>query len=89
MSAMEYTNQMKNRLKRAEGQIRGVLHMMEQGEDCRDVVSQLNAATTAIERAIGVIVSTNLEQCVRENVLKGEETSEMVQQAVDLLIKSR
>ncbi|ART77938.1 metal-sensitive transcriptional regulator [Sutcliffiella horikoshii] len=86
---MEYTNQMKNRLKRAEGQIRGVLHMMEQGEDCRDVVSQLNAATTAIERAIGVIVSTNLEQCVRENVLKGEETSEMVQQAVDLLIKSR
>jgi len=89
MSVMEYTNQMKNRLKRAEGQIRGVLHMMEQGEDCRDVVSQLNAATTAIERAIGVIVSTNLEQCVRENVLKGEETSEMVQQAVDLLIKSR
>ncbi|KMJ58896.1 cytoplasmic protein [Bacillus sp. LL01] len=86
---MEYSNQVKNRLKRAEGQIRGVLHMMEQGEDCRDVISQLNAATTAIERAIGVIVSTNLEQCVRENVLKGEDTSEMVQQAVDLLIKSR
>ncbi|MCM3618897.1 metal-sensitive transcriptional regulator [Sutcliffiella horikoshii] len=86
---MEYTNQVKNRLKRAEGQIRGVLHMMEQGEDCRDVVAQLNAATTAIERAIGVIVSTNLEQCVRESVEKGEDSSEMVKQAVDLLIKSR
>ncbi|WP_152446639.1 metal-sensitive transcriptional regulator [Bacillus sp. THAF10] len=86
---MEYSTQVKNRLKRAEGQIRGVLHMMEQGEDCRDVVSQLNAATTAIERAIGVIVSSNLEQCVRESVQNGEDTSELVQQAVNLLIKSR
>ncbi|MFE7063221.1 metal-sensitive transcriptional regulator [Sutcliffiella sp. NPDC057660] len=86
---MEYNSQVKNRLKRAEGQIRGVLHMMEKGEDCRDVVAQLNAAKTAIDRAIGVIVSTNLEECVRQNVLNGEDTSEVVKQAVDLLIKSR
>ncbi|MDX5474871.1 MAG: metal-sensitive transcriptional regulator [Bacillaceae bacterium] len=86
---MQYEANVKNRLKRAEGQIRGVLHMMEQQKDCRDVIAQLNAAKTAIDRAIGVVVSTNLEQCVREQALSGEETSELVKEAVDLLIKSR
>ncbi|AST93198.1 metal-sensitive transcriptional regulator [Sutcliffiella cohnii] len=86
---MEYNDKIKNRLKRAEGQIRGVLHMMEQGKDCRDVISQLTAAQTAIDRAIGVIVSTNLEHCVREQVLKGEDTSDTVKEAVELLIRSR
>ena len=38
---------------------------------------------------MGVIVSTNLEQCVRENVLKGEGTEHLVKEAVELLIKSR
>ena len=86
---MEYNAQIKNRLIRAEGQVRGVLHMMEQEKDCREVISQLNAAKTAIDRAIGVIVSTNLEQCVREQVLNGKDTSETVKEAVELLIKSR
>ncbi|WP_096156699.1 MULTISPECIES: metal-sensitive transcriptional regulator [Bacillus] len=86
---MQYEANVKNRLKRAEGQIRGVLHMMEQEKDCRDVIAQLNAAKTAIDRVIGVVVSTNLEQCVREQTLSGEETSQLVKEAVDLLIKSR
>ena len=55
-----------NRLKRIEGQITGVLGMMEQGKDCRDVVIQLSAARTAIDRTMGIIVSTNLERCVRK-----------------------
>lgn len=86
---MEYNNKIKNRLKRAEGQIRGVLHMMEQERDCNDVISQLTAVKTAIDRTIGVIVSTNLEQCVREQVLNGKDRSEAVKEALELLIKSR
>lgn len=86
---MEYNQQVKNRLKRIEGQIKGVLNMMEQGKDCREIVTQLSAARNAVDRTIGVIVSTNLEQCVRENVKKGEDTEHLVKEAVDLLIKSR
>ena len=38
---MEYNQDMKNRLKRIEGQVRGVLRMMEEGKDCREVITQL------------------------------------------------
>lgn len=86
---MEYTEQMKNRLKRIEGQIRGVLKMMEEGEDCRDVVSQLSASRTAIDRTMGVIVSENLVECVQKAIEDGEDTKDFVDQAVNLLVKSR
>jgi len=86
---MLYDDKVKNRLKRIEGQIRGVLKMMEEDQECKDVVGQMTAIRTALDRAIGVVVSTNLEQCVREQVNKGENTEEQIKEAVELLVKSR
>lgn len=86
---MNYDKSVINRLKRIEGQIKGVLNMIEQNKDCREVVTQLSASRSAIDRTIGLIVSMNLEQCVRENMEKGEETEGLVKEAVELLIKSR
>ncbi|ANB56494.1 metal-sensitive transcriptional repressor family protein [Anoxybacillus sp. B7M1] len=86
---MDYSKEIKNRLKRIEGQVKGVIGMMEQGKDCKSVVSQLAAARNAIDRAMAVIVSTNLEHCIRENIEKGEQTEQLVKEAVELLVKSR
>ncbi|TCS96837.1 metal-sensitive transcriptional regulator [Hazenella coriacea] len=87
---MEYTPEMKNRLKRIEGQIRGVLRMIEEEKGCKDVVSQLSAARTALDRTMGLIVGTNLEHCIRAQIDEGElDHSKMVKEAVDLLVKSR
>ena len=86
---MEYDKQVKNRLKRIEGQLKGVLNMMEQGKDCRDIVTQLSAARSAIDRTMGVIGRANLERCVRESIEKGENTENLVKEAVELLVKSR
>ncbi|KMM36391.1 metal-sensitive transcriptional regulator [Guptibacillus hwajinpoensis] len=86
---MEYTKEMKNRLKRVEGQLRGVLRMMEEDSDCKDVITQLSASRTAIDRTIGLIVGSNLEECLREQLDKGESTEDVVKQAVELLVKSR
>lgn len=86
---MEFTQEMKNRLKRVEGQVRGVLKMMEDEKECKDVISQLSAARAAIDRAIAFIVAQNLEQCVREQAQKGEDSSQVVQEAIELLVKSR
>lgn len=86
---MEYDKQVQNRLKRIEGQLKGVLRMVEEGDDCRDVITQLSAVRSAVDRAIGVIVSDNLEQCVRESLEKGESTDNLVKDAVSLLVKSR
>ncbi|WP_273124650.1 metal-sensitive transcriptional regulator [Metabacillus sp. HB246100] len=86
---MEYSDQVKNRVKRIEGQLRGILRMMEETKDCKDVITQLSASRTAIDRTIGVIVSSNLIECVQEANEKGENTEELVKEAVNLLVKSR
>jgi len=86
---MDYSNEVKNRLKRVEGQIRGVLRMMEEEKECKDVTSQLSAARTALDRSIALIVAENLKQCVTDSQNSDEENSEMVQEAIDLLVKSR
>ncbi|WP_110114442.1 metal-sensitive transcriptional regulator [Bacillus sp. CGMCC 1.16541] len=86
---MEYTDQTKNRLKRIEGQVRGVLRMMEEDKNCKDVVTQLSAVRSAVDRTIAQIVATNLEQCILERQEAGEETAKIVEEAISLLVKSR
>lgn len=56
-----------NRLRRAQGQIGGVLRMIEEGRDCRDIVTQLAAVNRALDRAGFAIVSTGLKQCLTES----------------------
>ncbi|MER8004450.1 MULTISPECIES: metal-sensitive transcriptional regulator [unclassified Streptomyces] len=53
-----------NRLRRAQGQISGVIRMIEEGRDCEDVVTQLAAASRALDRAGFAIIATGLQQCV-------------------------
>ncbi|HET7069000.1 MAG TPA: metal-sensitive transcriptional regulator [Nocardioides sp.] len=53
-----------NRIKRAQGQLAGVLRMLEQGRDCEDVVTQLAAVSRALDRAGFAIVASGLQQCL-------------------------
>ncbi|BBX38291.1 hypothetical protein MMAG44476_06206 [Mycolicibacterium mageritense DSM 44476 = CIP 104973] len=55
-----------NRLRRAQGQLAGVISMIEQGRDCKDVVTQLAAVSRALDRAGFKIVATGLRECVTE-----------------------
>ncbi|WP_203288983.1 metal-sensitive transcriptional regulator [Metabacillus sp. cB07] len=86
---MEYNDQMKNRVKRIEGQLRGILRMMEEEKECKDVITQLSATRTAIDRTIGVVVSSNLVECVRAANEEGHNTEDLVKEAVNLLVRSR
>ena len=56
-----------NRLRRAQGQIGGILRMIEEGRDCKDVVTQLAAVNRALDRAGFVIIATGLKQCLTES----------------------
>lgn len=51
------------RLRRAQGQIGGVIQMIESGRDCKDVITQLAAASRALDRAGFKIIAAGLEQC--------------------------
>ena len=51
------------RLRRAEGQIRGIVRMIEEGRDCADIVTQLAAVSRALDRAGFKIIATGLREC--------------------------
>ena len=53
-----------SRLRRAEGQIGGVIRMLEQGRDCKDVVTQLAAVSRALDKAGFSVVASGLKQCL-------------------------
>lgn len=52
------------RLRRAEGQIGGVIKMLQDGRDCEDVVTQLAAVSRALDKAGFSIVASGLKQCL-------------------------
>jgi DNA-binding FrmR family transcriptional regulator len=56
--------QVLNRLRRAQGQLAGVISMIESGRDCADVVTQLAAVSRALDRAGFKIVATGMRQCL-------------------------
>ncbi|CAN5584351.1 metal-sensitive transcriptional regulator [soil metagenome] len=62
----ETLSDLKKRLRRAEGQVRGVGVMLEEGRDCRDVVTQLTAVTKALEQAAFVLLAAGLTWCVAD-----------------------
>jgi DNA-binding FrmR family transcriptional regulator len=53
-----------NRLRRARGQIDGIISMIESGRPCRDVVTQLAAASRALDKAGFKLVASGLRQCM-------------------------
>ncbi|WP_108250382.1 metal-sensitive transcriptional regulator [Planctomonas deserti] len=53
-----------NRLKRAQGQLAAVTRMVEDGRDCKDVVTQLAAVSKALDRAGFAIIADTLEKCI-------------------------
>ncbi len=62
------------RLRRVEGQIRGVQQMLADGRDCRDIVTQISAASKALEQAGFLLVASGLTWCIahpEESVAEG------------------
>ena len=56
-----------NRLRRAQGQLAAVIAAVESGADCRAVVTQLAAVSSAIDRAGFTIISTAMKECLLES----------------------
>jgi DNA-binding FrmR family transcriptional regulator len=55
-----------NRIKRAQGQLAGVVRMLEEGRDCEDVVTQLAAVSKALDRAGFALVARGMQQCIHD-----------------------
>ena len=72
-----------NRLKRAEGQLRGIQKMIEEGTECGDVITQLSAVRSSVDRVMGIIVAENLKNCLENPEADKEVQHQKIEQAVN------
>ena len=56
-----------DRLRRAEGQLGGVIRMLEEGRECKDIVTQLAAVSRALDKAGFSVVASGLKQCLAQD----------------------
>lgn len=82
---LHYDKAMANRLKRADGQLQGAFRMMQAEEDCTDVVSQLTAVRSSLDKLIGLIVAENLKDCLLTE--DQEDRNEKIDQAIKLIVR--
>ncbi len=66
-----------NRLRRAEGQLAGVIRMLEGGRECKEVVTQLAAVSRALDKAGFSVVASGLKQCVMAGDAGAIDVAEM------------
>jgi DNA-binding FrmR family transcriptional regulator len=62
----DVTEDVQNRLRRAEGQLRGVQRLLDEGADCRDVITQLTAAQAALHRTGLRLMTAGMRHCLAD-----------------------
>lgn len=70
-----HKDELLKRLRRAEGQVRGIHRMIEHDEYCIDVITQVSAATKALERVALALLDDHLGHCVAQAAREGGEVS--------------
>ena len=86
---MKYNKKIKNRLKRIEGQIRGIIKMIDDEKECKDVVTQLMAIDSSINRVMGHVVAENFVICIDEKRKEGINEEATIEEAINILVKGR
>jgi DNA-binding FrmR family transcriptional regulator len=81
---------LQNRLRRIEGQVRGVQRMVDEEAYCIDVLTQIASVVAALEKVGTILLKDHVEHCVRESIEKGEGADEKIEEltaAVERFLK--
>jgi len=71
------TDSIINRFKRVEGQVRGIIKMIEAGKTCEEILVQVGSSKAALHKAGQSILQGHLEHCVFENLKNGNHDEAM------------
>lgn len=80
-----------NRLKRIEGQVRGIARMVEEGRYCIDILTQIQAVRAALNRVEDQLLKDHASHCVDDAMRSGDKTAqrEKISELVDLIGRVR
>jgi DNA-binding FrmR family transcriptional regulator len=79
-----------NRLRRIEGQVRGVQRMVDEEAYCVDILTQIGSVVSALEKVGTILLKDHVEHCFRESIEKGEGADEKIEEltnAVERFLK--
>lgn len=76
-------------LKRSEGQLRGIQKTMEEERDCVDIITQLTAVRSSVNRIIELMMTENLTACINDPLEVPQAQKERLEKAVKYLIKRK
>lgn len=74
------------RLRRIEGQIKGIQRMIEEGKQCRDILIQIAAVRSAINSVGGLILENYMKDCLK-NYLDGSIEEDSLDELVNIMVK--
>ena len=86
ISKVEQEKKILNRLKRAQGQLAAVIAAVETGKDCRSVVTQLSAVTSALDKAGFAIIAHAMQECLTETGENRDESKPTVSELEKLFM---
>jgi CsoR family transcriptional regulator, copper-sensing transcriptional repressor len=72
-----------NRLRRIEGQVRGLQRMVDDEAYCVDVLTQIGSVVSALEKVGTILLKDHVEHCLRESIEKGEGADEKIEELTD------
>ena len=73
---------LQNRLRRIEGQVRGLQRMVGEEAYCIDILTQIASAVSALEKVGTIVLSDHVEHCVRESIEQGEKADEKIEELI-------
>lgn len=80
------SKQITSRLKRSAGQLDAVLRMMDAGRPCEDVLVQLSAVKSSVDKAMKLVIARNINNCVDD---ASTPDPSKLEHALDLLLKTK
>lgn len=74
------------RLRRIEGQIKGIQKMVEEEQFCGDILVQVSAARSALNSAGGLILENYIKVCIKDHLINNEDDDDL-DKLVDIMVK--
>ncbi|OGL41195.1 MAG: hypothetical protein A3C43_09180 [Candidatus Schekmanbacteria bacterium RIFCSPHIGHO2_02_FULL_38_11] len=75
-----------SRLKKIEGQVRGIERMIEEKQYCIDILTQIAAASAALSNVAKLVLKKHVETCVSKAIKSGQE-KEKIEELMDVIFK--
>jgi CsoR family transcriptional regulator, copper-sensing transcriptional repressor len=83
----EYKKTLLNRVKRIEGQVKGIERMIEEEEFCGDILMQISAVRSALNKVGGIILENYAKKCIvqKQNLL--DQSDDALDELIDIILK--